>query len=99
MTQRSSVMFRLEGVDGAEPRLVARAELITLFASMGHSDLCASHLELMSLIKSDTMYADLDARELTRLLELHTRATSALQVLLALRDPDELVEQHIKSNG
>lgn len=100
MAQRSSVMLRLEGVDGAEPRLVARPDLMRIFAGMAQHDLLQAHSGLLHhgiglRIDSNTHYMDMEAGDLIRLLELHTRAANALQALLALRHPDELVEAHM----
>lgn len=93
--QRGSVMFSIAGVDNAQPRFVARRDLIQIFSGMGNADLCAAHIELLSIVKADDQYTDMEAGDLTRLLEIHTRAVNALQALLALRDPDELVEAHL----
>ena len=96
--QRDSIMFTLSGVDGAQPRLVARSELINIFAGMAQSDLLVAHTELMELFTNpidNSHYIEMDAGGLLRLLEIHTRAVQALQALMALRDPDELVEAHM----
>ena len=100
MAQRDSIVFALAGVDGAVPRLVARADLIQIFAGMAQHDLLQAHSQLLHAgvglrIESNTHYMDMEARELINLLELHTRAANALQALLALCDPDELVEAHM----
>jgi hypothetical protein len=97
MSQRDSIVFKLEGVDDKEPRLVARADLIHVFSAMCQHDLLHSHSVLLHLgigvkPESNTHYMDMEARDLIALLEQHTRAVNALQALLALRDPDELVE-------
>lgn len=91
--QRSSVMFRVEGVDGAEPRMVARSDLIQIFAAMAQSDLRKAHDELG--IEIESLHVEMEAGDLLRLLESHTRAVNALQALLAFRHPDELVEAHL----
>ena len=96
--QRDSIMLTLSGVDGAQPRLVARSELINIFAGMAQSDLLVAHTELMEMFTvtiDKDHYTSMDAGGLLRLLEIHTRATNALQVLMALREPDELVEAHM----
>jgi hypothetical protein len=96
--QRDSVMFRIEGVDGAEPRLVARPELIEIFAGMAQSDLLIAHRDLMEIFTEpieNGHYTTMDAGDLLKLLEIHTRAVNALQGLMALREPDELVEAHM----
>jgi hypothetical protein len=98
MSQKTSIMLHIEGVDGSTPRLVARAELIEIFAGMAQSDLVMAHTHLLDLIARPIAiheYIDMEARGLLELLEQHTRAVNALQALLAFRHPDELVEAHM----
>jgi hypothetical protein len=93
MSQRSSLMLTIDGVDGAAPRLVARDGLITTLAVMALSDLNMAHDALG--INQRRLHIDMEAGELLELLEQHTRAVNALQALLATREPDELVEAHL----
>lgn len=97
MSQRTSVMFQIEGVDGSRPRLVARADLIDRFAEMAQSDLRQAHSELgIDAYSIDSPhFTRMEAGGLIELLEQHTRAVNALQALLAFRHPDELVEAHL----
>jgi hypothetical protein len=106
--QRESITFKLAGVDGAEPRLVARTELVQIFAGMCQSDLLMAHSALLDVLSepvdptivflpvANDHYTSMEAGDLLHLLEVHTRAVNALQGLLALREPDELVEAHIR---
>lgn len=96
MTQKTSVMFKIEGVDGAEPRMVARGDLINVFAQMAESDLRMAHGDLLLEATSDGAYSDKSAGDLIRLLEIHTRAVNALHALIALRHTDELVEMFMR---
>ena len=95
---KGSVMFAIQGIDKVNPRMVAREDLINIFAGMAQSDLLVAHTELMEMFTvtiDKDHYTSMDAGGLLRLLEIHTRAANALQALLALRDPDELVEAHM----
>jgi hypothetical protein len=97
VVQRNSVTLQIEGVDGTRPRLVARHELIAQFGLMAQSDLRQAHSDLgIDTFSTDALkFVRMEAGGLMDLLEQHTRAVNALQALLALRHPDELVEAHI----
>jgi hypothetical protein len=91
-------MFKIEGVDGAEPRMVARDGLIEIFASLAQRDLVMVDTALVTKLAvnyAGDHYISMEAGGLLDLLELHTRAVNALQTLMALRHPDELVEAHM----
>lgn len=101
MTQRNSIMFRIDGVDGTQPRFVARADLINTFAEMAQEDLRFAQRQLgIDTFSFDRLqYVRMNAAGLLKLLEQHMRAVNALQALLSLRHPDELVEAHMAAKG
>jgi len=95
--KRSSIMLTIDGVDGSTPRLVAREDLIDTLHEMALVDLDHVHSQLGidPAVLGRLHATQYHAGGLLELLEQHTRAVNALQALLALRDPDELVEAHL----
>lgn len=95
--QKTSVMIQIEGVDGARPRMVAREDLIQTLHEMALVDLDHVHSQLGidPAVLGRLHASQYHARGLIELLELHTRAVNALQAMLALCEPDELVEAHL----